>query len=213
MNTAARFLLIILAVTLTVGITAGNAVAEKKKKSAKTKQTPAAKNVDKEGELSEAQKAAEGEETEPEKKLRRIPLDMVFAPGEEVVFREPNAGVGLNIFLKKCSACHSVIGEKKTGKSKKKKKIAPSLLNVTKRHSEEWLVRWLADPQVVWEDEEDEETNELKSRVLEKGVSRSDTKMKLRLLQKDIPHIIAYLKTVVEEEKKGKSKKHKRKKR
>jgi mono/diheme cytochrome c family protein len=210
MKTVARFLLVILAVTLT----AGNAIAEKKKKGAKAKQpaaveTPAAKTaheVGEEGGLSGAQEVAGGEDTEPEIKLRRIPLEMEFTEDGVVESDEPNRAAGLDIFLKKCSACHSVTERKSKDKRNKKKEIAPSLLNVTARHSEEWLIRWLTDPQVVWEDEEDEETNELKQRVLERGVSRSQTKMKLRLKQKDVLHMIAYLNTVIDKEKAPKKK-------
>lgn len=207
MKTVGRFLLVMFVVSMTFG----NAVAVEKKKSAKPKipaevKTPLGETASEDATVKGEEEVDEtDEDTDEDIKLKRIPLDMVFTQDGMVESDEPNAAVGLDIFLKKCSACHSVTKQEKSKKRKKKKngikEIAPTLLNVTKRHSEDWLIRWLTDPQITWEDEEDQETNELKQRVLERGVSRPETRMKLRMKPKDIPHMLAYLNTVIKEEK------------
>jgi cytochrome c2 len=53
-----------------------------------------------------------------------------------------DAGRGEEMFEKKCKACHRRTDEGKTG---------PGLADVTKRHSEEWLHKWLANPKAVIE--------------------------------------------------------------
>jgi cytochrome c2 len=53
-----------------------------------------------------------------------------------------DAGRGEEIFDKKCQACHRRTDEVKTG---------PGLAGSTKRHSEEWLHKWLASPKAVIE--------------------------------------------------------------
>jgi len=216
MKTAVKLLLIVLAVSLTTG----DAIAEKKKKKTEPEKPTAVETVSTDP-PTETDEVVD-ETVEEEVGLKRIPVDMKFTEDGVVEDGEPSAAIGLNIFLKKCSACHSVVASpKKTKKNrgKIKKEVAPTLLNVTARHTEEWLIRWLTDPQITWEDEENEETNELKRRVLERGISRAETKMKLRVKEKDLPHILAYLNTVTDkpnepekEPEKEKSKKSKKKK-
>ncbi|MFQ5432675.1 MAG: c-type cytochrome [Nitrospinota bacterium] len=56
--------------------------------------------------------------------------------------------------LGKCSVCH------KFGK----KKVGPDLAGVTKRATEEWLNKWLANPKKVW-NENDPYMMDLKKRM------------------------------------------------
>lgn len=54
-----------------------------------------------------------------------------------------------------CKSCHRVDGSKLVG---------PGLADVTKRHSKEWILEFLKDPQSTWTSEHPE-TIELKKRV------------------------------------------------
>ncbi len=85
-------------------------------------------------------------------------------------------------FQKKCAVCHD------TGA---KKKMGPGLQGVTSRHGDEWMTKWLTDPQAVWE-AGDAEVEELKARVGKTG--KKKTAMKVRGLKgDDVANIIAYL--------------------
>ena len=53
-----------------------------------------------------------------------------------------DAGKGEEIFEKKCKTCHRVTDEVKTG---------PGLADVTRRHTNEWLHKWLTSPKAVIE--------------------------------------------------------------
>lgn len=53
---------------------------------------------------------------------------------------DPEAISGKQAFESKCLACHAVEG----GKGKK---IGPDMVGVTKRHTDEWLFRWLKSPE------------------------------------------------------------------
>ena len=53
-----------------------------------------------------------------------------------------DAGKGEEIFNKKCQTCHRRTDEVKNG---------PGLADVTKRHSDEWLHKWLTNPKAVIE--------------------------------------------------------------
>lgn len=54
-----------------------------------------------------------------------------------------------------CKSCHRVDGSKLVG---------PGLADVTKRHSKEWILEFLKDPQSTWKSDHPE-TIELKDRV------------------------------------------------
>ncbi|MDH5541405.1 MAG: cytochrome c [Nitrospinota bacterium] len=92
---------------------------------------------------------------------------------------------GEELFKKKCAACHNI---------NDKAKVGPGLAGITKRHTDAWLTKWIADPQAVWK-ENDKETQELKSRMKD-GAKRDKTKMKLKIDSNSIPDIIDYLKTL-----------------
>ncbi len=85
---------------------------------------------------------------------------------------------------KKCKNCHKISA---------KKKVGPGLAGVTERRSEEWLKKWLSDPQATWE-ENDAETQDLKK--WKKGADKSKkTKMKIpKLSEGEIDDLLAYIK-------------------
>jgi cytochrome c2 len=92
-----------------------------------------------------------------------------------------DAGKGEEIFEKKCKTCHRLTDEVKTG---------PGLADTTKRHSEEWLHKWLANPKAVIEGGDPEALALLK---------RFKTKMPLIDLMQDEKNrndVIAFLKTL-----------------
>jgi len=60
--------------------------------------------------------------------------------GPAAVPTDPDAVQGKLNFESKCLACHSVTG----GEGKK---IGPDILGTTRRHSDQWLTRWLKSPE------------------------------------------------------------------
>jgi len=60
--------------------------------------------------------------------------------GPAAVPSDPDAVQGKLNFESKCLACHSVTG----GEGKK---IGPDILGTTRRHSDQWLTRWLKSPE------------------------------------------------------------------
>ncbi|MFQ5432696.1 MAG: c-type cytochrome [Nitrospinota bacterium] len=61
--------------------------------------------------------------------------------------RPVSAGDGEALFKKKCKTCHKISA---------KKKVGPGMAGLSKRPgiSREWLKKWLANPQKVWEENE-----------------------------------------------------------
>ncbi len=93
-----------------------------------------------------------------------------------------DAAAGEAMFKKKCAVCHD-LGDKK--------KMGPGLKGTTGKHSDEWMTKWLTDPQAVWE-AGDAEVEELKARVGKTG--KKKTAMKVRGLKgDDVANIIAFL--------------------
>jgi len=120
---------------------------------------------------------------------------MVMAFAFASVASAGDAAKGKSIFnnkKKKCKTCHTIT---------KKKKVGPGLAGVSKRHSEEWMKKWLANPQKVWT-ENDAETAKMKAWPVQYGkksrAGKKKTKMKLKppLTEAEIGDLIAYLKTI-----------------
>ncbi|HEX7034880.1 MAG TPA: multicopper oxidase domain-containing protein [Pseudomonadales bacterium] len=59
---------------------------------------------------------------------------------------DPGAAQAMRDFNSKCLACHSIGGGPKLG---------PDLLGVTNQRSDEWLTRWLKEPEVMLQDDPD----------------------------------------------------------
>jgi cytochrome c2 len=92
-----------------------------------------------------------------------------------------DTGRGEEIFERKCKTCHRLTDEVKTG---------PGLAGVTKRHSEEWLHKWLSSPRAVIESGDPEALALLK---------RFKVKMPIIDLMQDEKNrndVIAFLKTL-----------------
>jgi cytochrome c2 len=93
---------------------------------------------------------------------------------------------------KKCKTCHNI---------SEKKKVGPGLAGVSKRHSDGWMTKWLADPQGMWK-ANDEETAEMKKWPERYGkksrAGKKKTKMKLKppLTEAEIADLVAYMKTI-----------------
>lgn len=88
-----------------------------------------------------------------------------------------------------CSVCHKI------NTDKKKAPVGPGLKGVTKRHSIEWLAKWLKNPKEVWASN-DPETLEMKKWLgLEK---RKKTKMAVKkpLTSQEIQDICSFLETL-----------------
>jgi len=84
----------------------------------------------------------------------------------------------------KCKRCHSLT---------ERPKIGPGLKGITQRRSQEWLVKWLKDPQATWE-ENDEETQKMRQWREDRAGDRK-TRMKIPPLgETDAINIIAYMK-------------------
>lgn len=88
-----------------------------------------------------------------------------------------------------CVPCHYTTGLRKVG---------PGLLDVTKRHSREWLVAWLTDPQGTWRSEHPE-TLELRQRT-RKLRSRATSCIKRPMEEEKLQDLVDYLETLVSEE-------------
>jgi nitrite reductase (NO-forming) len=67
-------------------------------------------------------------------------------PSVEATPSEPEAARGKLAFESKCLACHSI------GQGKK---LGPDLAGVTKRRSDDWLLRWLKSPEKMLESDAD----------------------------------------------------------
>ncbi len=86
---------------------------------------------------------------------------------------------------RKCNNCHKLT---------EKKKVGPGVKGVTKRRSEGWLIKWLKNPQLTWE-ENDAETRKL--RKWKKGLEKAKkTKMRIKkkLTDQEVSDLIAFMK-------------------
>ena len=83
-----------------------------------------------------------------------------------------------------CSVCHNTSG---------KKKVGPGLAGVSSRFSDGWLVKWLMDPQGVWE-ANDAETQKMKESVKKTKKKKTAMKLKNKLSQQQAEDIVAYMK-------------------
>jgi cytochrome c2 len=119
------------------------------------------------------------------KKLFAIAVAMVFAfclAGKASAAGDAAKG-GENWGSKKCKNCHNL---------DEKKKVGPGLGGVTKRRSEAWMKKWLADPDKTWE-ENDAETAAMKKEVGSENAKK--TKMKIsKLTEAEIDDLLAYVK-------------------
>lgn len=92
-----------------------------------------------------------------------------------------------NVNEGRCLSCHYVDSRKLVG---------PGMLNVTQRHSEDWLREFLTDPQKTWGSDHSE-TQELKERV-RKTRAPVTTCLKGPMTAGQLENLIAYLKTLEE---------------
>jgi cytochrome c2 len=72
--------------------------------------------------------------------------------------------------------------------------VGPGLENVTKRHSEEWLLLWLHDPQGTWKGDHPE-TRELKERT-RKAKAPATSCVKKPMDEMQTRDLVDYLKTL-----------------
>ena len=95
----------------------------------------------------------------------------------EAIFKDTKVG--------NCKTCHN---------TNDKKKVGPGLKGAIDRHSREWLEKWIADPQAVW-DTNDADIQDLKKRMNKKD--KPKTAMKPGKLSADqIADVIDFLSTL-----------------
>jgi len=85
-----------------------------------------------------------------------------------------------------CSVCHKVSS---------KELVGPGLAGISRRHTREWLVKWIADPGQTWRE------NGLETRGMKKRLRKeiqAETKMKLLnpLNREEVEAIVDYLTTL-----------------
>jgi len=85
-----------------------------------------------------------------------------------------------------CSVCHKANDDKLVG---------PGLAGNAKLHTDAWLMKWLADPQKTWA-ENDPETKAMKKRLGKLDAEKTAMKRRKFLSQDEIKLVIAYLKTL-----------------
>ncbi len=85
----------------------------------------------------------------------------------------------------KCKNCH---------KTSAKKKLGPGLAGVTKRAPEDWLMKWLKDPQGTWAANEGY-TKTLKAKLKRESKPKTRHKTK-KLTDPQIADLVDYLKTL-----------------
>ncbi len=96
-----------------------------------------------------------------------------------------DAAKGEAMFKAKCKACHKL--DEKAG-------VGPGLKGVTSRRSEAWLVKWIAEPQKTWEE------NDAETQALKKWKAGRETAPKTSMVVKPAPtpeeaaDLIAFLK-------------------
>lgn len=96
-----------------------------------------------------------------------------------------DAAAGKKLFKGKgkCKTCHKLTA---------KKAVGPGLKGVMGRHSREWLVKWLADPQGTWE-ENDAETQQLKKWKKGRDKKKKTSMKTKKLTPEQIEDLLAYL--------------------
>src|SRR3989338_5306863 len=99
------------------------------------------------------------------------------AKGEEIF---NNAKVG------NCKTCHNI---------NDKKKVGPGLKGVTDRQPKEWLKKWIADPQAVW-DTNGPEVQDLKKRMNKVDKPKTAMKPASKLAPEQVTDVIDYLATL-----------------
>jgi protein SCO1/2 len=87
------------------------------------------------------------------------------------------ASEGDDLFLTRCTACHTIGGGDKVG---------PDLLNVVKNRDRKWLIRWLKEPDVML-DEKEPLATELYLKYKQVPMPN------LKLADDDIQHLIDYM--------------------
>ena len=97
----------------------------------------------------------------------------------EAYFKDINGG--------HCVSCHRTDGRKMVG---------PGLKNVTQRHSDEWLHKFLSDPQATWKGD-DAETMELKKRMRKTRVPVTSCR-KNPMSDEELKDLLAYLNSLQE---------------
>lgn len=85
-----------------------------------------------------------------------------------------------------CKTCHTIDD---------KKKVGPGLKGVTDRQPKEWLEKWLADPQGVW-DANDNYAQDMKKRMNKADKPNTAMKLPTKLSAEQIADLIEYLATL-----------------
>ena len=85
-----------------------------------------------------------------------------------------------------CSICH---------KTTDKKLVGPGLAGIKDRHSREWLVDWIMDPQGMWEGDHPE-TAEMKKRLNKEHMDKTAMKLMHKPTRKEAEAITDYLLTL-----------------
>ncbi|MBI5638777.1 MAG: cytochrome c [Nitrospinae bacterium] len=85
-----------------------------------------------------------------------------------------------------CGECHKTTGKKSGG---------PGLAGTARRHSGEWLMRWLREPKKTWQ-ENDSETMEMKKRLGLENAERPGMKQRKNLSDEELADLIEYLHTL-----------------
>lgn len=93
------------------------------------------------------------------------------------------AADGAKVFKKHCKKCHKL--SEKAG-------VGPGLKGVSAKRSEKWLRDWLADPQAVWE-ANDEETQDLKKWKKGKDKKKKTSMKTKKLSQEEIDSLIKFM--------------------
>ncbi|MEK6545275.1 MAG: cytochrome c [Nitrospinota bacterium] len=105
-------------------------------------------------------------------------------------FASAEAAKGQEVFnntkVGNCKTCHD-IGDKK--------KVGPGLKGVTDRQPKEWLMKWIADPQAVW-DANDEHVQDLKKRMNKVNKPKTAMKPATKLAPEQVADVIDYLATL-----------------
>lgn len=85
-----------------------------------------------------------------------------------------------------CGECHKTTAQKSGG---------PGLAGTARRHSDEWLMRWLKEPKKTWQ-ENDAETAEMKKRLGLQNAERPGMKVRKNLSDEELADLIEYLHTL-----------------
>jgi len=105
-------------------------------------------------------------------------------------FASADAAKGEEIFnntkVGNCKTCHN---------TNDKKKVGPGLKGVTDRQPKEWLQKWIADPQAVW-DANDEHVQDLKKRMKKEDKPKTAMKPASKLTPEQVADVIDFLATL-----------------